>query len=106
MAKRTDKQIVAIQSAGYDEMYKKIIQGEYIGREPFDSYRRDREQYLKYQNEQKKLFENFKSDLRKEFRLSKNRKFDAVFQMAWDKGHSAGYHEVLLEFHELTNLIL
>jgi hypothetical protein len=46
-------------------------------------------------------YEQFKIDALKEAGLTDHPKADHLFGLAWDRGHSGGYHEVM---HELDNL--
>lgn len=46
-----------------------------------------------------------KSAVEKEESVEKSTKLDKAWLIAWDKGHSAGYSEVVSEFRDLVELI-
>jgi hypothetical protein len=64
-----------------------------------------REAKREYNIRMSALRSQFKADLEKEFQTENHPKADSLFAMAWDRGHSAGYHEVYLEYEELVELI-
>ena len=47
----------------------------------------------------------FKRKLGIDYYITYNKKFDMCFDLAWDYGHSAGFHEVESYFSELVELI-
>lgn len=67
-----------------------------------EEYNKLKENYL---IEEKIIFNRFKSDLAKHFEVENNPKFQRCFELAWEKGHSSGFSEVLSEFQDLVELI-
>ena len=49
--------------------------------------------------------EEFKIALGKFYDVDKHPKFNAAWSMAWERGHSAGYTEVVLEFESLLEFL-
>jgi FKBP-type peptidyl-prolyl cis-trans isomerase (trigger factor) len=47
----------------------------------------------------------FKKKLGIEYEVTDNKNFDECFRLAWNYGHSAGFHEVESYFNELVELI-
>lgn len=88
--------------------------GEYPQRVTFNlknKYRKliSREEY----KEKLKLYNELKMEKEHEFKINLldfvgllgHPKAEKAFQIAWDRGHSAGLNEVLLELEELADLI-
>lgn len=59
----------------------------------------------KYFTESKNLERQFKVDLADELGLTGHPKFDKLFEIAWDRGHSSGFQEVYNEAQELAELL-
>lgn len=59
----------------------------------------------KYRREVLALRKKFQEDLAEEYELTGHPKEDKVFNMAWDRGHSAGLSEVEQEYAELASLL-
>lgn len=66
---------------------------------------RKREQYRKHAEEGSRLMAQLRADLEAEHGLTGHPKADAVWNMAWDRGHSAGYTEVASEYEDLAELV-
>jgi hypothetical protein len=58
-----------------------------------------------YNEEQTKLYNEFKQDLFEELGITDNPKREKLFEKAWEKGHSDGYNSVLSEAESLVDLI-
>jgi hypothetical protein len=90
----------------YEEFEKKHREVRYPKREDYlhdmDSYRKAQEAY---REETRKVDEAFKLALYKEYHVSRCKKREEAFRLAWDYGHSAGYHEIEHYFTELVTLI-
>lgn len=52
------------------------------------------------------LYRMFKEEALEYVGLTGHSKAEKAFSLAWSKGHSAGYHEVVQELEELANLLL
>lgn len=59
-----------------------------------------------YQAEGKQLFAEFKHDALMAVGLSGHPKAEQAWGMAWDDGHSEGYHRVLEILYDLAELML
>lgn len=59
-----------------------------------------------YNEETARLNELFKQDALKEVGLSEHPNRDRIYSAAWDRGHSGGLPEVMLELEMLAELIL
>jgi hypothetical protein len=68
-----------------------------MDKEKFDS--------KKWREEENKKQEEFKQGLKDKYKLQDNPKFDELYRISWEYGHSSGYNEVELYFSELVNLI-
>ena len=58
-----------------------------------------------YNTEDVEVIKLFKQELIADFGVDGNDKANLLFDKAWDRGHSAGLHEVYGEFEELVDLI-
>lgn len=58
-----------------------------------------------YREEQVRLNRQFQADLLEAYGMTNHPKREAIWNMAYGRGHSAGYHEVAQEFDELMALI-
>lgn len=71
-----------------------------------EAQERWREDLNKYGSEDRRLYELFKASLIYAHDLDPGKeKTQKAFDLAWDKGHSAGHYEVIQEFDELVELI-
>ena len=57
-----------------------------------------------YRAEETRLFAMFKKDSLEGVGLTNHTKADKIFNFAWDKGHSLGYHEIYYLLEELNEL--
>jgi hypothetical protein len=64
-----------------------------------------REERDKYHREDNRLYMLFKEGLFLNYNLEHNEKTSKAFSMAWERGHSSGYHEVYQEFDDLVDLL-
>ena len=64
-----------------------------------------REERDKYHGEDNRLYMLFKEGLFLYYNLEHNEKTSKAFSIAWERGHSSGYHEVYQEFDELVDLL-
>ena len=59
-----------------------------------------------YRNDIRRLErEVFKADLADAYGVSNHPKADRVFELSWDRGHSVGLGDVLIEYDDLVELI-
>lgn len=89
------------QTIHYPEMPKKPERGEMsasaYGRAvaKYEQAKdRARDVRLEYRAKQNECDEEFKAALAKELGLAGHPKYDLLFRMAWEEGHSSGYSEV------------
>lgn len=57
-----------------------------------------------YRSESRRLQNEFMDRLKKDYGLS-DKAFDLVWSKAWERGHSAGLHEVYHEFDDLCEFL-
>lgn len=62
-------------------------------------------EHNKYYESKRELEKQFKVDLADELGLTGHPKFDKLFEIAWDRGHSDGYQEVYYEAEKLAELL-
>ena len=65
-----------------------------------------KEARIKYNNDVSTKNAQFKVDALNEVGLFNHPRADRIFDYAWNKGHSGGLREVLLELEDLANLFL
>ncbi len=58
-----------------------------------------------FYNKQSELEAKFKVDVLAEYGLTGHPKANAVFELAWDEGHSSGYSEVEIWVAKLAGLV-
>ena len=58
-----------------------------------------------YRQEEGRLFAKFRADLEAEYGLVGHPKADALFNRAWEQGHSAGFGEVATIYDDLVELV-
>jgi len=108
----------------YAELYQNIVRGDYDSKLPYPPYRKDkndnyadRERHLTADQEMKEarkndkhqLKEAFTADLRQyiehELGTITNDQFNAIFDKAWEDGHSSGYSEVLIYADDIIDVV-
>jgi len=97
----------------YNELYKKIKNGEYDSKlqyPPHRSIQAESEEREVWREDTRRLKQVFKDDLRKYFETELGRpitddQFDAMFDKVWEDGHSSGYNEVLIYASELVDVV-
>lgn len=67
---------------------------------------KDREIKRKYNEDSGKIRNEFKENLLRHLGLTKHKKAQKLWEMAWDSGHSYGYAEVGMEAEKLSELLL
>ena len=67
--------------------------------------RRKREQERLHHEESNRLCGIFKDDLENEYGTKGHPKADKLFSLAWEQGHSSGYHEVACAYDDLAGLL-
>jgi len=82
------------------DIREKIETGAYV---PTTAYTPETRQA--YREETSRLEAQFKADLLAELGITKHPKADALYRMAWDRGHSCGFSEVVSEAEELAELL-
>lgn len=83
-----------IDKAIEDEKYKHLEGYGLVSAKIADGYYKDNSSLRR-----------FEEDLYKAFDVENNPKREKCFSLAWEHGHSAGYHEVLNYFSEFVELI-
>jgi hypothetical protein len=84
----------------------KIIEGYYNNKLPYKLPKsKNPEAWKAYKEEDKRICNQFKQDLFKEFDVKDNPKADLCFSKAWEVGHAWGYGEVYNHFQDLVELI-
>jgi len=77
--------------------------------EQFMKYVAERDKYdahmKRYKEEKRRLFDLFKIDALMELGIEAHPKGYKAFDMAWEEGHSFGYHEVFTILSELAELM-
>lgn len=73
---------------------------------PYFSKRENPEGCKAYLAEEARIYEQFKQDLFNDLGIEDNPKRELLFSKAWERGHSAGYHEVYSVAQDLVDLIL
>lgn len=59
-----------------------------------------------YSRERDRIHDEFKSDLCQEYYIDPKSKLgNELFKLAWERGHSAGYNEVVSEFESLMPIV-
>lgn len=59
-----------------------------------------------YHDVQRQRTDQFRYELLDWYKLTAHPKAGLAFQIAWDRGHAAGLHEVVAEFDSLVELLL
>lgn len=65
-------------------------------------YKADKEAW---NTDQGRLHEEFEQDLFAFHGVTENAQRDMAYQLAWERGHSAGIHEIAMYFSDLAELI-
>jgi hypothetical protein len=88
-------------------VYEKAGRGDYTPKLPYASGRDEASRAVQraYQEEQRRLVEQFQRDLEAEHGVVDNSKKEKLFDIAWSQGHSSGFSEVALHYDELVELI-
>ena len=79
---------------------------DYINKLPFEKKRKDPDAHAAYNAEEKALYVKFKKDALQDVGLTGHAKAEAAFSLAWEYGHSSGYHEVYRYLCDLSDLLL
>lgn len=87
------------------EMNQRLREGYYKTKLPYPPYRDD-VQRKSYQDDQRRLNDQFMEDAIEAAGLKGNPKADKVWAKAWDLGHSAGHGEVWSYLTDLAELVL
>lgn len=66
---------------------------------------RDRRQRRLHDEERARLNAMVKADLEEEYGVIGHPKADKLWEIAWEHGHSSGYHDVACHYAELVELI-
>jgi hypothetical protein len=102
----------------YDDILIKITNKDYHTKLPYPDYATNNAYELSLKNDAKKayrddnqrLYRAFGKDMKQYFEheLGKpltDKQFSAIYSYAWEEGHSAGYHEVLLYASNLIDIV-
>ncbi len=83
---------------------------KYKNKKPWPKYsdKSDRAKKMReeHKREDSRIYNLFEKDSLEELGLTKHKKADLAFQLAWDRGHSYGYEEVFIELSNLSELLL
>ncbi len=94
-----------------DSVATRVARRDYVNKLPYplmadykdyDTWLVDHSTYSK---ENVRLREQFCADLIEEAGVIGHPKANKAFDMAWDRGHASGYHEVEYEFAEIAELL-
>lgn len=101
---------------GYELMTSRLQRGIYETPETF--YLTPQQKHTTAKEDQKKLLVEaqritsilsrmFIDDIRVAYELEDipDKAFNKMWEIAWDRGHSSGYHDVLIAFDEMTEII-
>ncbi len=58
-----------------------------------------------YREDEARLKAEFKKDLEEQFGTFANDRKDLLFSLAWEYGHSSGFHEVLNFYSDMVELL-
>ena len=106
----------------YQELLKKINAGDYDTKLLYPRYRPskiERERFAEtdkqlkqdYRADNRRLEIRFKADLREYITSEElhtsitDKQFDAIYNLAYEKGHSNGYQEILSETSDILNVV-
>ena len=105
----------------YKEIYDNISDGKYESKLPFPQYRPNLKDRANHEQEDKLQRDNYRIDDRRLAGVFKDdlktyiesellvkitdRQFNTIYNLAWDKGHSSGYGEVLSEVSDLLTVV-
>lgn len=102
------------------ELYANINAKKYDSKLPYPAYRpdakdratrkeEDARMKAAYDADDRRLEQLFKADLRSyaesKLRQVTDKRFEAIWIRAWDKGHSGGYSEILNEASDLISVV-
>lgn len=94
--------------------YDKLNAGDYTSVLPYPSFGRvnskEEQEVVKamkvaYNEDEDRLLNLFKSDLADYHEVAGNPKFERCFSIAWELGHSSGFHEIANYFADIVDLI-
>lgn len=78
---------------------------DYRNTKTYSSAKEDREMWEAYRAEENRLHDLFYADFCAELGIVGHPKADALFEKAWEHGHSSGYSEVMQYGYDLVGLI-
>lgn len=86
----------------------KINNGDYNNRMPYPNgtSQADKIARLDFRQNEGVIKAQFKLDVLRELGIEKHRNAEKLFEIAWERGHSSGWHDVLSEAEELSELLL
>lgn len=93
------------------DIVEKIKSGGYKNKLPVPSRLKDPKGWKEYRDEDKRLHQAFRQDLRKYFESPWNlgpltdEQADKLFNFVWSQGHASGFHEVIYWTDEIMDLI-
>lgn len=70
-----------------------------------DLPRKTNEDRVARRHHERQLRAKLKADLESDYSLSSHPKRDALWTIAWEEGHSSGYHEVVNWYEKLAELL-
>lgn len=105
MTTKTAKKATSVKDRAPKSFEDKIKDGDYKTKLPYVLGKNDLEARHAYRADRERLEEAYKEDLFAEHGVTNHPKADAVFNLAWDYGHSAGLNEVANYFSEIVTLI-
>ena len=78
----------------------------YKNRFPYKTRKEDLKAFEAYHRENGRIDDLFRKDALQEAGLTGHPKAEKAFEMAWERGHSSGYHEVFNCLLPLADLLL
>lgn len=84
---------------------EKLADDYYTSKLPFVPHSKDPGAYDARLQDQERLRQEFRADLAREEGVTGNPKEPLLFRLAWERGHSAGWTEVAINYEEMVELV-
>jgi hypothetical protein len=89
----------------YPSVREQIARGDFENKLPYKTAKSDRAGWEAYQRETADIRQEFETACAREHGLLDHPKREKLFQRAWDDGHSAGWHGIVLCYEAIVELI-